>query len=134
MFTLSFESAHKVLRAHFTGIFTAQDFADLDDALLRFLAAQANDVYGRIRAIFDLSDIEAIGVSQSKIADRARRPPILRDVRIMVAPPFAGEDFGRTYRQEQRQTADSEPVIVRSLAEAYALLELNNPCFEPLTG
>jgi hypothetical protein len=132
MFTLSFERVHRVLRAHFTGIFTARDFTDLDDAVLHFLATQANDPYERIRAVFDMSDIEAIGVSQSKIANRARRPPILRDVRIMVAPPFAGDDFGRTYREEQRQTADSEPIVVRSLAEAYALLGLNNPHFEPV--
>jgi hypothetical protein len=56
----------------------------------------------------------------------------VRGRRVVVAPCTSGDDFGRTYRDQQRQAVDSEPVMVASLAEAYAALGLKEPRFTPV--
>jgi hypothetical protein len=51
-------------------------------------------------------------------------------MRVVVAPPFAGDDFGNGYREQQRAVHGTEPLIVATLKEAYVLLALDNPKFE----
>jgi hypothetical protein len=130
MFTLLFDRASEVLLARFSGVFTTEDFHELDDALIHFLSGEGQAFADRVRAIFDLSDVEAIAVPESRAAEQASRPPIVHGVRVVVAPRNAGDEFGQTYRRHQRLAVDSEPVIVATLAAAYALLGLENPRFE----
>jgi len=66
------------------------------------------------------------------MAEQGSHPPIVRQLRVVVAPPFAGDGFGHSYREQQRTVHGSEPVIVASLKEAYALLDLDDPHFEPV--
>jgi hypothetical protein len=130
MFTLSFDRASEVLLVRFTGVFTIEDFANLDPALAHFLSNQGQPHGDRVRGLYDLSAVEAMAVPQSKVAERASQPPIVRRLRVVVAPRNAGEDFGHTYRLHQRLAADSEPVIVPTLEAAYELLGLSDPTFE----
>jgi hypothetical protein len=132
MFTLLFDRASEVLFARFTGVFTTDDFGQLDGALIHFLSGEGQPFADRVRGIYDLSAVEAIAVPQSRAAEQASRPPIVRGLRVVVAPRNAGDDFGHTYRRYQRMAADSEPVIVATLAEAYTLLGIENPNFEPV--
>src|SRR5260370_10383829 len=132
MFTLSFDRASEVLLARFTGVFTIEDFVSLDTALAHFLGKQGHPRGDRVRGLYDLGAVEAVAVPQSKVAERASQPPIVRRLRVVVAPRNAGDDFGHTYRRHQRLAADSEPVIVPTLQAAYALLGLTNPDFEPV--
>jgi hypothetical protein len=132
MFTLFFDRASEVLLARFTGIFTTEDFVNYDAALLHFLSNDGQPFADRVRGLCDYSAIEAIAVPQSRIAEQASRPPIVKRLRVVVAPRSAGDGFGDSYRRHQRIAADSEPVVVATLAEAYALLGLENPHFEPV--
>ena len=56
----------------------------------------------------------------------------MRGLRILVAPAGASEGFGRSFGNQQRTAGNSQPMIVATLAEAYALLDLKNPNFEPV--
>jgi len=56
----------------------------------------------------------------------------VRGLRILVAPAGASEGFGRSFGNQQRTEGNSEPVVVATLAEAYSLLGLENPDFEPV--
>src|SRR5258708_34525818 len=132
MLTLLFDRASEVLSARFTGIFTTDDFGRLDAALIHFLSGEDQPFADRVRGIYDLSAVEAIAVPQSRAAEQASRPPIVRGLRVVVAPRDAGDDFGHTFRRHQRMAVDSEPMIVATLAQAYALLGLENPNFEPV--
>src|SRR5260370_40940675 len=132
MLTLLFDGASELLFARFTGVFTTDDFGRLDAALIHFLSGEGQPFAARVRAIYDLSAVEAIAVPQSRAAEQASRPPIVRGLRVVVAPRNAGDDFGHTYRRHQRMAADSEPVIVATLAQAHALLGLESPNFQPV--
>jgi hypothetical protein len=132
MFTLWFDRSSEVLVARFSGAFTTEDFAALDAALIQFLSGEGRHHSERMRAIFDLSAVEVVAVPESKAVEQARRPPIVRGQRVVVAPRIASDDFGRIYRSQQREAVDSEPVIVASLDEAYALLGLAQPQFTPV--
>jgi hypothetical protein len=132
MFTLSFDRTHKVLLARFTGIFTSEDMASLDAALIHFFSHEDQAHRKQVRGLYDLSAVEAVAVPASKVAERARQPPIVPGLRVVVAPCNAAGDFGDVYRRHQRIAADTEPMVVPTLEDAYALLGLADPRFEPL--
>jgi hypothetical protein len=130
MFTLSFEASHLVLMARIGGVFASNDMAELDAAVIRFLSRQRDDA--GVRGLYDFTDVQAIAVPASKFAERGQQPPIVRGLRILVAPAGANEGFGRSFGSQQRAAGNRQPVIVATLAEAYALLELKDPHFEPV--
>jgi hypothetical protein len=130
MFTLWFDRASEVLLARFTGVFTTEDFTTYDAAMIHFLGTQGPRSTDRWRTLCDLSAIEAIAVPESRLAEQGSHPPIVSQMRVVVAPPFAAEDFGSGYREQQRTVHGNEPVIVANLKEAYVLLGLENPQFE----
>jgi hypothetical protein len=129
LITLSFEPRHRVLMAEVTGIFSSQDMAELDAAVILFLSRLGD---ASVRAVFDFSAVEAFAVPESKIAERALRPPIVRGQRVLVAPSSSNEGFAAQFRHLQRIAANNEPMIVGSVAEAFAALMLEQPSFEPV--
>jgi hypothetical protein len=130
MFTLWFDRASEVLLARFTGVFTTEDFTNYDAAMVHFLGIQGPRSTDRWRTLCDLSAVEAIAVPESRLAEQGSHPPIVRQMRVVVAPPFVGDDFGNGYREQQRTVHGTEPIIVANLKEAYVLLGLDNPQFE----
>ncbi len=130
MFTLWFDRASEVVLARFSGVFTTEDFTNYDGAMIHFLSGQGPLGSDRLRTLCDFSAVEAIAVPESRMAEQGSHPPIVRRLRVVVAPPFAGDDFGQSYREQQRTAHGTEPVIVANLKEAYALLGLEDPKFE----
>jgi len=130
MFTLWFDRASEVLLARFTGVFTTEDFTSYDAAMIHFLGTQCPNSPDRWRTLCDLSAIEAIAVPESRMAEQGIHPPIVNQMRVVVAPPFAGDDFGNGYLEQQRAVHGTEPIVVANLKEAYVLLGLDNPQFE----
>jgi hypothetical protein len=132
MFSLWFDRANEVVLARFTGVFTTEDFTNYDAAMIHFLGARSQRGADRVRTLCDFSAIEAIAVPKSRLAEQGSRPPIVRQLRVVVAPAVVGADFGHSYREQQRTVHGTEPVIVSSLQEAYAVLGLVNPDFTPV--
>ena len=130
MFTLWFDRASEVVLARFTGVFTTEDFINYDAAMIHFLGTQGPRATDRWRTLCDFSAVEAIAVPESRLAEQGSHPPIVRQLRVVVAPPFAGDGFGNGYGEQQRTVHGTEPVIVATLKEAYVLLGLDNPQFE----
>ncbi len=131
MFVLAIERARQVLRFTFAGVFTSDEFDAIDRALLDFLAGEGG-TYPGLRCLYDMTEVEALAVPKSRFGLRARTPPIGNLDRIVVRPRGASEEFGQSYREEERLSAHKQPVIVPSLADAFALLGLSEPCFESL--
>ncbi|UYN96127.1 MAG: hypothetical protein KIT25_04045 [Enhydrobacter sp.] len=126
MFTLWFERRQRVLLVRISGVMSSQDFETHDRNVLTFLARE-----GAVRGLYDFSAVDAVAVPISKVMQRGQAPSIIAD-RVIVAPRAAGEEFARTIRDQQRLAGHREPIIVPTLGEAYALLDLDNPLFEPI--
>ena len=125
-----FEPHHRILRLKFGAVLTREHLAATDRVLIGFLGGQ-NDTTG-IRGLYDMRDVQVLAVPQRRFADRASRSAIGDMMRIVVAPPWAGDDFGQSYRHAQTKWSHAQPIIVGTLVEAYALLGVVTPRFEPV--
>jgi len=126
MLTLAFDRRHRVLRITITGIFSSEEMDELDNTVVEFVARQ-----GRVRGIFDYTDVEAFAVPDSRLAQRAQQPTAIEH-RIVVASRVMAGERARTYARYRREAGQREATIVGTLDEAYALLGLRNPRFEPV--
>jgi hypothetical protein len=118
------DEQNKVLMVRFASAFT-------DEVLGAFIAAGPAFVsrHGNWPSIIDFSGVSEVRVELKHIRALGQSPRLMKGVaRILVAPQ--DELFGmlRMYGLHQAGLGD-EPVVVRSLHEAYATLGLNNPDF-----
>ena len=123
-----FDSKHKVLLVRIAGALTRQAVESLGPATRAFAA-----IHGNCPGIVDLSAVETIEVDLAYLRAFGRRPRVMTGVqRILVAP--GDEVFGtiRMYGLQQASTLDDEPMVVRSLQEAYDRLGLKDPDFQPV--
>jgi hypothetical protein len=128
MFSLSFDSSHRVLLAQFAGVLSSQDIEGLHNALVAFVAH-----HGFARGILDFSSVQANALPHSFLMRRARLPQILlRQERIIVAPQQELHELARAYVAQQRDFGNLEGQIVRTLDDAYLALDLKQPDFRPL--
>ena len=126
MLRLAFDRKNRVLKITVSGIFASEDMDELDNALVEFVAR-----HGPVRGIFDYSDVEAIAVPDSRLAERAQQPEPIEQ-RVVVASHVLGGERARTYARYRREAGQKHPVIVGSLDEAYCFLGLRNSQFEPV--
>ena len=123
-----FDSKHKVLLVRFEGALTQQAIEALWPAARAFAA-----IHGNCPGIIDLSAVGRIEVDLEALRAFGRRPRVMAGAqRVLVAP---GDDmFGtvRMYGLQQSSAIDDEPMVVRSLQEAYDLLGLTDPDFQPI--
>jgi hypothetical protein len=129
-FVLAFERRQRVLRAKAAGVVATQDLLDLDMALIAFLAREETADRPSIRGLYDFSEVAAIAVPQSKVAERGSRSAIVRGQRVMVQSRTLACDLVETFVQSQRLAGDNLLAVVDSLDQAHALLGLNAPHFE----
>jgi hypothetical protein len=126
MFTLSFERRHNVLLARFAGVYSSEDIADLDAALLDFAARR-----GPAHIIRDLSAVDGVAVPASKIVQRGQEPPISPGYRrVTVAPRPDLYETARLYGVEQRLAGNDAPKLVSTFDEALEELNVVYPQFE----
>jgi hypothetical protein len=127
MLSLAFDRKNRVLRVSVSGIFSSEDMEEVDRAVIKFVARE-----GQMRGIFDCTEVEAFAVPDSRFAQRAQQPPIMRDQRVIVASRTAGDEAARTFGRYQREAGQKDAAVVDTLDGAYALLGLKNPRFEPV--
>ena len=126
MLKLAFDRKNRVLQVSVSGIFASEDMDELDNAVVEFVAR-----HGLVRGIFDYSDVDAIAVPDSRLAERAQQPQVIEH-RVVVASRVMRGERARTYASYRREAGQRQAVIVDSLAEAYDFLDLRNPRFEPV--
>ena len=131
MLTLSLDRLRRVPRLKFTDLLSNTDLDAIDLALVRIAGAQCSGS-PTIRCLYDMTDIQALAVPQSRFAERASKPAIGNLLRVVVAPLWAGDGFGGSYRSGRSVWSHSQPIIVATLDEAYDLLDIVVPRFEPL--
>lgn len=115
-----------MLLVRLTGLFSSQDIEAHDRVVLSFVARE-----GEVRAIYDMSAVEAVAVPASKAMQRGQAPAII-ETRVVVMPPAASADFVHIMREQQRLAGHREPIPVATLEEAYLALGMTDPHFEPV--
>jgi hypothetical protein len=127
MMTLAFDRGNRVLRVTVSGIFASTDLEEIDRTVISFLARE-----GSVRSIYDYTDVQTLAMPHSRLVQRAQQPAIVRDQRVIVASRVMGGDGARAYGRYQREAGEKDAAVVGSLAEAYDLLDLKEPLFEPV--
>jgi hypothetical protein len=125
MLSLAFDRKHRVLLVTVSGIFASEDLDEFDRKMLDFVARE-----GTVRTIIDYKSVQAMAVPETRLAQRAQQPLLLPD-RILVAPGELGAT-ARAYGLLQQQAGRKQAAVVEVLEEAFALLGLRNPRFEPV--
>jgi hypothetical protein len=129
MFTQFIDRQHKVLLTRLKGTFGQEDIAALYAAAERMVALEGVS----LRSLQDFTDIEAVNIQIGRIAQQSWRPQVVPGRRrVMVVPQPEFQDIARMFAAYQKIADHEEPHIVPSLDEAYALLGLKNPQFEPI--
>jgi hypothetical protein len=124
---LFFDETNKVLLAAFSGAFTRQTTVDLDTAA-RALQAQ----HGPFAVILDFTRVTELGIQLRDWPQFAANRRAIRGTRrILVAPPNDIFTALRLYGT-QRGDAGGESDVVSTRAEAYRMLRLASPAFEPV--
>ncbi len=128
MFTLAIDRKHHVLLTCFSG--TLRHEVLLAQAVaVRAIAAEE----GPTRALLDFSGVERIDISVETAKEMGRRPQnIANQVRVYVIPnndQFGGARMFGTYQDIAGNIA---PYVVRTMAEAYSILQITDPNFQPL--
>ena len=128
MFALFFEPTHRVLLSCFSGAFTLNDIAECDRAVLLTLGRE-----GPVRGLIDFSDVETVEVSVDQSLRRAQQPAMVAgQTRVFIAAKPAALAFARSYVAAQHEFNGYGPQVVGTRDEAYRILGLVDPRFEPV--
>ncbi len=125
--TFFFERKHSVLLVKFGRALTRETLAEMQDAVRRFAAAE-----GPCHGILDLSAVEEVNVTSDFIAAFGRQRAVLHGRRrILVAPKDEVFGLSRMFGLNQAETGE-EPLVVRSLPDAFAALGVAVQDFAPV--
>ena len=120
MFELLFDPRHNVLMTRLYGTYVESDITLRDKAVARFVAR-----HGLARGIMNFSDIEAVDVSMEAVVRRSAGPALLEgQARVIVAPREPLWALNRIFAAHQLYRRGDEPLLVRSLGEAYRALAI----------
>lgn len=130
MFSLAVERKQSVLMVTFSGKMTLEDLNKLDTAVVAFVKKE-----GLTRGfLIDCTDVEEMAVPTAVFARRGQRSQnVVSDqdrVYVMPQPDMFG--MGRMFGTYQRMVGKKEPIVVKTLAEAFYELKLADPVFEPV--
>ncbi len=126
-FALEYDRNHNILLARFGGTLVREGHQAMVAAVRRFVAS-----HGLCHAIIDFGAVEHFRLDLEYIKRIALTPAMLFGrKRVFVAP--TDEIFGtmRLFEMLQSATGD-EPIVVRTMAQAFARLEIATPDFQPL--
>jgi len=128
-FLIEFDPKNNVLRARLQGRVTDDILLDCYATLARYAAS-----HPACRAIADVSGVAEFSVSSAAIRQLAKAPPAIPApyMRIFVAPQAHMYGMARMF---QIITEESRPNfhVVRTMDEAYRLLQVECPEFGPVS-
>jgi hypothetical protein len=128
-YTFDFDSANRILRCRLKG--------QVNDEVLKDFFQAGSQHAIRIRpaaGVVDLSAVTSFEVSTPAIKAVAKSAPVLHDTdlrRVVIAPSPGIYGMMRMFEMEGEATRPGLQVV-RSEREAWAILAVRNPQFEPL--
>jgi len=128
VFHLLHDAHHNVLLTRFSGSYVVTDISLRDKAVGRFVARN-----GLARGIMDYSAVEAVDIPIEVVVARSAQPPLLPgQARVIVAPREPLWAMNRIFAAHRLFRQGEEPLLVRSIEEAYRALSMVDPVFEPV--
>ncbi len=128
MFQLLYDPTHNVLMTRLYGTYVESDITLRDKAVARFVARR-----GPARGIMDYTSVEAVDLPIEVVLKRSAGPALLHgQARVIVAPREPVWALNRVFAAHSLYRRGDEPLLVRSLEEAYRALAIDQPAFEPL--
>jgi hypothetical protein len=128
-YTFDFDSANRILRFRLSGRVNDEILKDFFQAGSQY-AVRIHPAAG----VVDLSGVTSFDVSTPAIKAVARSTPVLHDPdlrRVVIAPSPGIYGMMRMFEMEGESTRPGLQVV-RSEREAWAILAVRNPKFEPL--
>jgi hypothetical protein len=126
-FEMLFDSNRKVLLVKFGRALTRQALEAMVQAAREFAA-----VHGNCDGIVDFSAVEKLDIDVAYLRAYGGSPRVMTGARrILVAPNDEMFGVARLYGLHQSTSQGDEPMVVRDLQEAYDLLDLKDPDFQP---
>jgi hypothetical protein len=126
-FSLEYDENYNVLLVRFSGTLTRDEHQTMVAAVRRFVAR-----HGPCHAIADFGAVENFKLDLDYIKNLAQSPAVLfGQKRVMVAPTDVIFATMRLFETHQSATGD-EPMVVRSLAQAFDHLGIVRPDFRLL--
>jgi len=128
--SLYIERKQSVLMVKFSQRMTQEDLHQLDSAVVAFVKKE-----GQTRGfLIDCTDVEDLAVPTGVFVRRGQRSAnVVSDqqrVYVMPQPDLFG--MGRMFGTYQRMAGKKEPLVVKTLVEAFEALGLSDPMFEPV--
>lgn len=128
VFELLFDARHRVLMTRLWGTYTETDVVVRDRAVARFVTQ-----HGLVRGIMDFTEVETIDMPMELIVARAQGKPLLPgQMRVIVAPDNHVYGLTRIIAAHQAYVRNVEPLLVRTLEDAYRAMEIEEPDFRSL--
>jgi hypothetical protein len=123
---LSFNPTARALLVRFAGTLSRETLASLDGRLSAFV-----ERHGAVDAVFDFSDarVDAIEPMVGRAVAPSRMPGRRR---VFVTPNEMMQGVFRLYGVYQQNQGGTAPTIVRSLDEAFAVLDAHGVDFHPI--
>jgi hypothetical protein len=128
-FVLDFDGKNNVLRVTLDGRVTDAIMLDTYATVARYVASRPS-----CRGIVNVTDVTKFEVSSSAVRQMAESAPAFpaASVRVFIAPTSFIYGMVRMFQMLGEKTRPNLH-IVRTLDEAYALLQLESPEFSPVT-
>ena len=129
-YVFDFDSANRILRCRLTG--------QVNDEILKDFFQAGSEQAIRIHpsaGVVDLSEVTSFDVSTPVIKALAKSTPVLHDPdlrRVVIAPSPGIYGMMRMFEMEGEAMRPGLQVV-RTEREAWAILAVRNPQFEPLT-
>ena len=129
--SLAFEPNHRVLRVQFFGRMSQEGLHNLDASVVAFVKKE-----GPTRGfVIDCSAVDDFDVPTGEFVRRGMRQSIVSDQeRVYVMPRDDMYGLGRMFGTYQRIAGKREPLVVKTIGEAYSALRLTNPVFEEISS
>ena len=127
-FILEFDAKNAVLRATVDGVVTDEGLVDCNATVARYYAS-----HPPCRGIVDFSKVTKFEVSSETIRRLASGTPAIptENVRVLVTPTDVVYGMARMFQVLGEKTRP-DLHVVRTLEEAYKLLQLKSPEFGPV--
>ena len=129
-FMMSFDARNNLLRMTLEGRVTDAILSDSYATAAKYVAANPP-----CRGIWNFSDVTQFEVSTDTIQGLARSSPIILSghMRVIVAPQDHLYGMARMFQILGQETR-SDLHVVRTMDEAYRLLQVESPEFGPVNG
>jgi hypothetical protein len=126
LFQLLYDRDHNVLLTRLSGVYTEEDIVLRDRQVARFVAR-----HGLARGLMDYTGVTAVDIPMDVIVRRAQAPPMLPgQTRVVVASSEPAYSLNRVIAAHQLFSRKVEPLLVKSLQDAYYALGRSRFDFE----